>query len=309
METRSIGSLQVSVVGLGTNNFSMRIDEARSTEVVQACLDSGINFFDTADVYGSPRTMSEEILGRALGKRRDEAVIATKFGGTIDEDRKGAKPAYLRSAAEASLRRLGTDRIDLYLLHLPDPSTPIGDTLEVLNELVVEGKVREIGCSNFTVDQLREAEAAVAEGAARFVNLQNEYSLLKREVETDVLAECVRTDIAFVPYFPLTSGLLTGKYTRNSPPPEGTRLANAGPLRDRHYNERNLEVVDALRPYVESRNHSLLEAAFSWLLAQPAVVSVIAGASSPEQVKANIAATNWKMTEDELNEIAKITAR
>jgi aryl-alcohol dehydrogenase-like predicted oxidoreductase len=307
MENRKIGSLDVSVVGLGTNNFGMRMDEKSSTEVVNACLDAGINLFDTADVYG--QTKSEEFLGRALGKRRDEAVITTKFGSKLDDERGGAKPDYVRRAAEDSLRRLGTDRIDLYLLHRPDPETPIADTLGALNELVAAGKVREIGCSNFTVEQLREAEAAVAPGAARFVNLQNEYSLLARSVEQDVLGECERTGMTFIPYFPLASGLLTGKYRRNEAPPEGTRMANMEMMRDRMFNDANFDVVESLEAYVTSRNHTLLEAAMSWLLYQPMVVSVIAGATSVAQVKANAEAVGWKMSKDEIEEIATITSR
>src|SRR5215210_8080880 len=208
MDTRRIGSLEVSVVGLGCNNFGRRLDSGATSAVVDAALDAGINFFDTADVYGGTR--SEEYLGRALGRRRDEVVIATKFGSAVDERRKGARPEYVRQAAEDSLRRLGTDRIDLYQLHWPDPQVPIEDTLGALDELVQAGKVREIGCSNFSVEQLREAEASVLPGGARFVSVQNEYSLLQRAPEQDgVLAECERADLAFLPYFPLASGLLT----------------------------------------------------------------------------------------------------
>ena len=307
METRAIGSLDVSVVGVGTNNFGLRIDEPASLAVVGACLDAGINLFDTADVYGE--TKSEEFLGRALGKRRDEAVIATKFGMKLDENRFGAKPEYVRRAAEDSLRRLGTDRIDLYLLHRPDPSTPIAQTLDALNDLVIEGKVIEIGCSAFTVDELREADAAVRPGAARFVNLQSEYSLLQREVEADVLPGCVLAGRTFVPYFPLAGGLLTGKYRRSEPPPVGTRLASNERMRDRVLNERNFDILDELSSYAEGRGHTLLEAAMSWLLCQPAVVSVIAGATSPEQVRANVDAGSWKMTEDEVAAIGRITSK
>ena len=210
MQTRTIGSLTVSVVGLGCNNFGMTIDERQTADVVSAALDAGINFFDTADMYGG--TNSERFLGSALGKRRHEAIVATKFGlRASDEFPGGARPDYVKKAAEASLKRLDIDRIDLYQLHKPDPSVPIGDTLAAMNDLVKAGKVREIGCSNFSVAQLREAEAAVKGGAAKFVSVQNEYSLLHRDPEKDVLPECERLSLAFVPYFPLASGLLTGK--------------------------------------------------------------------------------------------------
>src|SRR5579872_2598523 len=223
MEMRHIGPLEVSTIGLGCNNFGWRIDAAQTTEVVHAALEGGITFFDTADIYGG--THSEEFLGRALGARRNDVIIATKFGMKVDERRQGARPEYVRRAAEDSLRRLGTDRIDLYQLHRPDPSVPIADTLEALDGLVRAGKVRAIGCSNFSRAQLIEARAATKSGAARFVSVQNEYSLLHREPEQEVLPECEREGLAFLPYFPLASGLLTGKYRRGQPLPEGTRLA------------------------------------------------------------------------------------
>jgi aryl-alcohol dehydrogenase-like predicted oxidoreductase len=223
MDTRRIGSLDVSVVGLGCNNFGWKLDEAATAAVVHAALDAGIAFFDTADIYGDTR--SEVFLGRALGKRREHVVIATKFGMAVDDQRRGARPEYVKQACEDSLRRLGTDRIDLYQLHQPDPSVPIQDTLGALNDLVRAGKVREIGCSNFSVEQLREAEAAVRPGAAPFVSVQNEYNLLHRDPERDVLPECRRLGMAFLPFFPLASGLLTGKYRQGQAPPEGSRLA------------------------------------------------------------------------------------
>ncbi|MGH9784642.1 MAG: aldo/keto reductase, partial [Terriglobia bacterium] len=204
MEKRRIGSLSVSVVGLGCNNFGWRVDAAATAKIVQAALDAGINFFDTADIYGGAQ--SEEFLGRALRGRRNEVVVATKLGMAVDAKRRGAKPDYVRRAVEDSLRRLGTDRIDLYQLHQPDPTVPIADTLEALDGLVRAGKVREIGCSNFSAAQIREAEAAVHAGAARFVSVQNEYSLLHREPEREMLFECERRKIAFLPYFPLASG-------------------------------------------------------------------------------------------------------
>jgi aryl-alcohol dehydrogenase-like predicted oxidoreductase len=300
MERRRIGSLEVSVVGLGCNNFGWRIDADATARVVEAALDAGINFFDTADIYGG--TKSEEYLGRALGTRRSEAVIATKFGMPVDEKRSGAKPEYVRQAAEESLRRLGIDQIDLYQLHRPDPETPIGDTLAALDELVKAGKVREIGCSNFSVEQLREARDAVRAGAARFVSVQNEFSLLHREPELDVLEECKREGLAFLPYFPLASGLLSGKYRRDQPLPAGSRIEPGGRFA-KLLTERNFDIVESLVQFATARGHTLLELAISWLLAPPVVASVIAGATSPEQVKSNAAAAEWRLSEAELAEI------
>jgi aryl-alcohol dehydrogenase-like predicted oxidoreductase len=303
MRTRKIGQLEVSVVGLGCNNFGGRIDEARSTEVVAAALDNGINFFDTADIYGG--TKSEQYLGRALGRRRHDAVVATKFGMQVDPERKGARPSYVARALEDSLRRLGTDRVDLYLLHAPDPETPIADTLGALDGVVKAGKVREIGCSNFSADQLRAAHEAAAPGAARFVSVQNEYSLLRRQPEAEVLPECRRQGLAFVPYFPLASGLLTGKYRKGEAPPPGTRLAGMPAERLATLDER-LSVVDALTGFAQDHRHSVLELAVSWLLAQPQVASVIAGATSADQIRANAAAGDWTLDEGLLAEIDKL---
>jgi aryl-alcohol dehydrogenase-like predicted oxidoreductase len=301
MEKRRIGSLDVSVVGLGCNNFGGRLDADATAAVFNATLDAGINFFDTADVYGG--TKSEEFLGRAFGTRRDEVVLATKFGHKVDENRRGARPEYIAQAVEDSLRRLQTDRIDLYQLHTPDPSVPIADTLEALDKLVKAGKVREIGCSNFSVAQLREAESAVKNGAARFVSVQNEYSLLDRTPEQDgVLAETEKSGIAVLPYFPLANGMLTGKYRKGQPLPEGTRIK----ADHRDLTEENLDMIEALIAYTESRGHTILELAFSWLLAHPTVASVIAGATKPEQVQANADAANWKLTESELAEVDRI---
>jgi aryl-alcohol dehydrogenase-like predicted oxidoreductase len=300
METRRIGSLDASVVGLGCNNFGPRIDAEQTARVVDAALDAGINFFDTADIYG--KGTSEEYLGRALGPRRSRVLIATKFGHEFDEQRRGARPEYVRQAVEDSLRRLGTDTIDLYQLHRPDPSVPIADTLGALDELVRAGKVREIGCSNFSVDQLREAERAVAGGGARFVSVQNEYSLIRREPEAGVLAECERTNVAFIPFFPLASGLLTGKYRRGQPAPQGTRIGETGRYSSLLSDE-NLEIVERLIAFAEARGHTLLDLAFSWLLARAAVASMIAGATRPEQVHANVSAAGWKLTEADMREV------
>jgi len=301
METRKIGSLDVSIVGLGCNNFGWRIDAEATKDVVDMSLDAGINFFDTADVYG--KGQSEEFLGRALGSRRNQVFIATKFGMEMDKKRKGAKPEYVHQALDASLHRLGTDRIDLYQLHTPDPETPIAETLGALSELVHAGKVREIGCSNFSVTQLREAEVAAKKGA-HFVSVQNEFSLFHRDPEKDILVDCEHAGIAFLPYFPLASGLLTGKYRKGQKPPEGSRAKEGfGP---KVVTRKNLALLERLIDFAQSHNHTILELAFSWLLAHKPVASVIAGASRPEQVKANAAATGWKLSEEDLAEIDKI---
>jgi aryl-alcohol dehydrogenase-like predicted oxidoreductase len=309
VETRRIGSLDVSVVGLGCNNFGMRIDEDRAHAVVRAALDAGITMFDTADIYGGTR--SEEFLGRALGTRRDEAVIGTKFGGPIDDARPGgASAAYIQRAVEDSLRRLGTDRIDLYQLHFPDDKVPLDETLGALDELVRAGKVREIGCSNFSPELIAQADdASSARGIARFVSVQNEYSLLRRGPEKGVLDACEKYDLAFIPYFPLASGVLTGKYRRGEAPPPETRLATAPAERvERALSDRNFDKVEALQRWVADRGHSLLELAMSWLLCRPRVTTVIAGATRPEQVAANAAAANWKLTPAELDEIDQVLA-
>jgi len=304
METRRIGSLTVSAVGLGCNNFGMRVDYPQSESIVHAALDAGVTLFDTADVYGG--TESERFLGRALAGRRQGAVIATKFGERVDDRRHGANPAYVRQAVEDSLGRLGVDRIDLYQLHLPDPATPIADTLGALDDLVRAGKVREIGCSNFSVAQLREAQVVVPHGGARFVSVQNEYSVLNREPEREVLAECGREGLAFIPYFPLASGLLTGKYKLGVPAPAGTRLSQAWAA-NRFLTEDRLTTVEALGRFAVSRGHSLLQLAMSWLLRRREVTSVIAGATTPEQVRANVeAADAWQLTDGELADVDKI---
>lgn len=303
MERRRIGSLEVSAVGIGCNNFGSRIDEKRTAQVVYAALDAGIDLFDTADIYG--RSASEEYLGRALGNRRTAVVVATKFGHQLEGQEAGASPAYIRKAVDASLRRLGTDYIDLYQLHTPDPSVPIAETLGALDELVRAGKVREIGCSNFSDDALREADAAAKPDAAHFVSVQNEYSLFHREPERGVLAECERLGMAFLPFFPLASGLLTGKYRKGEPLPEGARITN----NERYSHlltKESLDRVERLIAYAEARGHTLIELAFSWLLAHAPVASVIAGATSAEQVRTNAAAAGWKMSQEDLAAIDEI---
>ena len=300
MEKRKIGSLEVSLAGVGCNNFGWRIDADGTAAVVSAAIESGINFFDTADIYGGGQ--SEEYLGRALKGRRDKVLIATKFGMKMADGKEGAQPAYIRDAAEDSLRRLETDHIDLYQIHKPDPSTPIADTLGVLDELVKAGKVREIGCSNFSAEQLREA--ARIQSGARFVSVQNNYSLLHREPEAEVLPECQRLGMAFLPYFPLANGLLTGKYRKDQPFPKSSRGEDGfGP---KVFTDENLALADDLRRIAESRGHTLLELAMAWLASKNVVASVIAGAKTPEQVKANASAVAWRLTETDLGAVEGI---
>ena len=301
MEYRRLGSFEVSLVGIGCNNFGWRTDAAGTAAVVDAALDAGVNLFDTADVYGNGQ--SEEFLGRALKGRREKAIIATKFGMKMGEGKEGARPEYVREALDASLRRLQTEAIDLYQIHRPDPNTPIADTVQALNDAVKAGKVREIGCSNFSAEQMRAAHTT---GLRRFATVQNEYSLLKREPEADVLPECARTRVGFLPYFPLANGLLTGKYRKGEPFPESSRGKDAfGP---RVFTAHNLERVEALIAFAESRSHSLLELAFSWLAARPEVCSIIAGAKTPDQVRANSDAASWKLSAADLAEIDRILA-
>ncbi|MEO8201730.1 MAG: aldo/keto reductase [Gemmatimonadota bacterium] len=300
---RKIGSLEVSVVGLGCNNFGGRLDAERTAGVVRAALDAGMNFFDTADIYGGTR--SEEYLGRALGPRRADVVLATKFGMEVDPRRKGARPEYLRHALEDSLRRLRTDFVDLYQLHQPDPTVPIADTLGALDDLVKAGKVRETGCSNFSPAQTVEAERAVLPGNARFVSVQNEYSLLHRDPEDGVLETCRRLNLAFIPFFPLASGLLTGKYRQGQVPLKGSRLSEGGRYQ-RWLSDAKLAVVEKLITYAESRGHTILELAISWLACQPAVASVIAGATAPAQVVANARAADWKLSPEDLRLVDRI---
>jgi aryl-alcohol dehydrogenase-like predicted oxidoreductase len=289
MQKRTIGSLEVSVVGVGCNNFGVRSDAPTSVAVVNSALEAGINFFDTADIYGA--TQSEVILGEALGARRSKVVVATKFGMPIDDDHFGAAPKYVRQACEDSLKRLGTDYIDLYQLHAPDDTVPISDTLGALRELVVAGKVREIGCSNLTAPQLREARVAAGDGPA-FVSVQNQFSLLAREPERDgVLETCSELGLGFLPFYPLANGLLTGKVRPGEPIPEGSRLAKMTPERSAHWLGDPLRAkVDALVQFAEEIDVPLLALAFSWLLNHDQVSSVIAGASSAAQVTANAAA-------------------
>jgi len=304
MQTRPIGSLQASVVGLGCNNFGRRVDADGTKRVLDAAIDAGVTFLDTADVYGD--TDSEAFIGRALAGRRDQVVLATKFGWP-KEGYGGAHPDHVRRAFEASLKRLHTDHVDLYQLHHPDPAVPIADTLGALAELVQAGHVREIGCSNFSAAQLDEAEAAVAAGAPRFVSLQNEYSMLHREPEAEVLPACERLGIAFLPYFPLKSGLLTGKYRLGRPLPDGTRISGSERFAELVSDE-SLTRVERLIAFAEARDRELVDLAFAWLLANGSVASVIAGATSPEQVRRNAATADWTLTPADLGEIEALLA-
>jgi aryl-alcohol dehydrogenase-like predicted oxidoreductase len=305
MARRALGSLEVSEVGLGCNNFGARLDQEGATSVVNAALDAGVNFFDTADIYGA--TQSEVFLGKALGARRPEVVIATKFGMPIDDTHFGASPEYVRSACDDSLRRLNTDYIDLYQLHYPDDKVAIADTLGALQELVAAGKVREIGCSNFTAEQLREAKAAAGSGPA-FVSVQNQYSLLDRSPERDgVLDACAELGIGFLPFYPLANGLLTGKIHPGEPLPEGTRLAKMPPERSAHWLSDEMQNrVRVLLEYADSINVPILSVAFSWLLSRSEISSVIAGASSPEQIRANVDSVQT-LTSGQLEELARLT--
>ncbi len=309
METRSVGasSLKASQVGLGCNNFGMRIDLEATRAVLHAALDAGVTFWDTADLYGG--TKSEDFIGQILGPRRKEVTLATKFGGIAYMSKKGehwGARDYINSCVEASLRRLQTDWIDLYQVHFPDTQTPIEETLAALDDLVKQGKVRAIGCSNFTSAMIAEADAQANRlKSAHFVTAQNEWSLLKRDVEQDAIPACEKYGLGQLPYFPLASGLLTGKYKRGEGFAPGTRLA-ALTFAQSWATDTNFAKIEALQTYAEKRGHTLLELAFSWLAAQPSVTSVIAGATTPEQVRANATAANWKLSAQEVAEISAL---
>jgi aryl-alcohol dehydrogenase-like predicted oxidoreductase len=309
MKMRRLGTsgLKVSEVGLGCNNFGMRIDQQATQAVVNAAIDAGITLFDTADIYGG--TKSEEFLGKALGKRRQDIVLATKFGMRIGEDprRMGGSRRWIMRAVEDSLTRLGTDYIDLYQFHQPDPDTPIDETLRALDDLVSQGKVRYIGNSNFTGWQIADADWTAA-GGARFVSAQNLYSLLERKVEFEVLPACEHFGLGFLPFFPLASGLLSGKYKRGEKPPEGTRLAAWGSRGAAAMSDRNFDKVEALGTWATERGHTILELAFAWLLGHPVVSSVIAGATSAEQVRTNAATAAWVLTPEEVDEVGALVA-
>lgn len=314
MEFRNLGDagLRVSVAGLGTNNFGGKLDQAATTAVVQECLDQGITLFDTADVYG--QGLSEEYLGVALGSRRSEAIIATKFGMTSGEPpyNNGASRHYIYQAVEASLRRLGTDYIDLYQLHRPDPDTPIEETLRALDDLVRAGKIRYLGSSNFSGWQIADADwTARSLGLTRMVTAQNEWSLLQRGVEPDVIPACERFRVGQLPFFPLASGFLTGKYRRGEAFADGTRLKEWGERMPDRINaltsDANWDRLEGLERFAGEAGHSVLELALGWLATRPVVTSVIAGATSPEQVRSNVAATTaWTLSDDEMAQVDRI---
>ena len=299
---RSLGVLgpEVSVVGLGANNFGRRVDLAGTRAVVDAAIEEGITFIDTADTYGD-RGGSEQLLGEVLAGRRDQVVLATKFGMDMGDGRgPRGSPAYIRAACEASLRRLRTEVIDLYWYHRPDGVTPIGDTLEALDELVRAGTVRAIGASNFSAEQIQQADAVARDrGLTRFTAIQNEYSLLVRDAERDVLGVCARLGLGFVPYYPLASGLLTGKYRRGEDAPSGTRLAE----RDSVGTSEQFDMVETVARFAQQRGASMVEVAIGALLAHEAVSSVIAGATQPEQVRANAAGGRWRPDPGDLDEL------
>jgi aryl-alcohol dehydrogenase-like predicted oxidoreductase len=300
METVPLGEsgLRVSRVGLGCNNFGGRIGADETRAVVEAALDAGITFFDTAEVYGNEGG-SELLLGEILEGRRERVVLATKFAWKADDG--GGSAANVRRAIAGSLERLRTDYVDLYYLHRPDATTPIAETLQALHVLVQAGTVRAIGCSNFSAAQLSEADRVAREqGATRFTVLQNHYNLLRRDDDADVLPLCRELGVAYVPYFPLASGLLTGKYRRGEPAPEGTRLAG------REIDQEQFDRIEALTRYAEERGHTLLELAIAALASTPGTGSVIAGATKPEQVRANAAAADWRLGEDELSVLASL---
>jgi aryl-alcohol dehydrogenase-like predicted oxidoreductase len=314
METRKLGSLDVSLVGLGCNNFGMRIDQDATAAVVDAAIDAGITLFDTADVYGG-RGRSEEFLGKALGARRNDVVIATKFGSPMADDgsKQGGSAAYIKQAVEDSLRRLGTDRIDLYQHHVPDRDTPFEETLGALNDLVVAGKVREIGCSNYSGKNIGKCDALAADkGFARFVSAQNNYSLLERSIEPDVTETCEQLGVKILPYFPLASGLLTGKYATKDDRPPGTRITQMAEAMPERANavmtDEAFEKISKLKAFAEEHGHPLLDLAISWLASKPVIASVIAGATKPDQVRANVDAASWRLTADEMSAVSELAS-
>ena len=310
MEYRNLGKsgLQVSVVGLGCNNFGGRLDEAQTRAVIDKCIDEGITMFDTSDIYGG-RGKSEEFMGPALKPHRRNLVLATKCAGPMGEGPywSGLSRKYIMEAVEASLRRLQTDYIDLFQVHFPDPKTPIDETLRALDDLVRDGKIRYIGSSNFKGWQVVEADwVSRTEHISRFISAQNEYSLLQRSPETELIPACEKYGVGLLPYFPLASGFLTGKYRPDQSAPEGTRLGGNSPQGARILNEGNFEQLVKLEKFAEDRGHTMIELAFSWLASKPVVGSVIAGATKPEQVEQNARAAEWRLTAEEMAEVDEI---
>jgi aryl-alcohol dehydrogenase-like predicted oxidoreductase len=308
MEQRYLGrsGMKVSEIGLGCNNFGV-LDIEASRKVVHRALDIGVTLFDTADVYGN-RGGSETQLGEILGPRRKDIVLATKFGMAMDDTGGGASRRYIVAAAEASLKRLKTDWIDLYQVHRPDAATPIEETLSALDDLVRQGKVRYVGCSNFAAWQVVDAQwTAQDRRLTAFVSAQDELSLLARDAERALIPALEAKGLGLLPYFPLASGFLTGKYARGAEMPAGTRMALMKRLSDRFMTEKNWQIVEKLEAFCASRGHSMLELAFGWLLAKPVIASVIAGATKPEQIEANVKATGWKLSSEDLAEIDRQT--
>jgi aryl-alcohol dehydrogenase-like predicted oxidoreductase len=302
----------VSVVGLGCNNFSGRIDFEATKNVVHRALDLGVTFFDEADTYGDPRGSSEACLGQILGDRRKDIVLATKFARPMDAAGRmqGASRRYIMAEVEASLRRLKTDWIDLYQQHQPDPLTPIEETLRALDDLVRQGKVRYIGCSTLPAWQVVEAQWTSKHlGLHHFISCQEEYSLLARGLDGEMMPMLEAYGIGLIPFRPLADGLLTGKYERGMPPPAGTRLATMARAAERNFTDENWVIVERLAGFAAERGHTLLELAFSWLACRPAVASVIAGATRPEQVEENVRAVAWALTPQEMQEIDALTAK
>ena len=308
MEYRRLGrsGLEVSTVGLGTNNFGGRIDEAESTTVIRQAIEEGINFIDTANTYGG-KGQSEEIIGKATKDIRSEVLIATKVSGLMRDgpNARGNSRHHIMQEVEASLRRLQTDYIDLYQIHFADPGTPIEETLRALDDLVHQGKARYIGCSNF--DAWRVCEAiwtSKALNLAPFVSVQPEYSLLNRSIEDELVPFCQNYDVGILPYFPLASGFLTGKYRQGEAVPQGTRFAGNSGMKERTLTEKNFAMLTRLENFAEERGHPMVELAIAWLLGDSAVSSVIAGATKPEQVVANAKAAAWHLTPEDMQEIS-----
>ena len=313
MEYRNLGSsgLRVSLVGLGCNNFGMRLDLEQTRAVVDRAFDLGITLFDTADMYGG-RGGSETQLGKILGHRRKDIVLASKFGMAMSDDgtKIGASRRYIMSAVEDSLRRLKTDWIDLYQLHQPDPLTPLDETMQALDDLVTQGKIRYIGCSNLPSWQVVESQwISKSMGLNRFVSCQDEYNILNRNVEAELIPAMQKYGCGLLPYFPLASGLLTGKYKRTKMP-EGARLTDMPTFANRIYlTDENFDIVDNLHKFANKTGHSILELAFGWMASRPTTASIIAGATKPEQIDANVAAVNWVLSQSEIDEVDKISAR
>ena len=313
MEYRNLGSsgLRVSLVGLGCNNFGMRLDLEQTRAVVDRAFDLGITLFDTADMYGG-RGGSETQLGKILGHRRKDIVLASKFGMAMSDDgtKIGASRRYIMSAVEDSLRRLKTDWIDLYQLHQPDPLTPLDETMQALDDLVTQGKIRYIGCSNLPSWQVVESQwISKSMGLNRFVSCQDEYNILNRNIEAELIPAMQKYGCGLLPYFPLASGLLTGKYKRTEMP-EGARLTDMPTFANRIYlTDENFDIVDNLNKFAHKTGHSILELAFGWMASRPTTASIIAGATKPEQIDANVAAVNWVLSQSEIDEVDKISAR